>query len=542
MKIMNTLPKLAAIFIFIVALASCEEDFEPLVSNIGVQNFDSDLYTSNKIAAYSKKLSPVQTNALPYYQLGVYNDPLYGKSTVNLLSQVIMDDPDPDFGDSTELKSVYLYIPFFAEGTASGDETTYTLDSIYGSQPINIKIYESNYFLRDLDPNENFEELQRYYADQKQLFEDNLIDASSGGRNFLTTTIEDFIPSSEEIIVTEDDDTTDDVDEEEKLPPGLRVELPVDFFKAKIIDKEGGPELINNNNFKEYFRGIYFEVTSDSDDGTLFGFDVAETKITLNYTRVVTTTSGDTTTSETRDETFVLSLGGVSVNVFDNELDTTVETALQNPDVENGEESLYVRGGDGIITVVDLFKDVDEKAVLDGVLVDGENGIPDELDSLRVQNWLINEANLIFYVDQSKVTGGSSEPDRLVIFDINNGRLLLDYTFDTSSSAEPIDAKTEHLGRLDRGSDENGDFYKIRVTNHISNLIRKDSTNVSLGLMVSQNVLITDFQDLKDTQSPGIEKIPAASIISPEGTVLFGNNTTDQDKKLKLQIYYTKPD
>ena len=44
------------------------------------------------------------------------------------------------------------------------------------------------------------------------------------------------------------------------LAPGLRVDLPVPSFREKIIDEEGTTELMNNNNFKEYFRGLYFEV------------------------------------------------------------------------------------------------------------------------------------------------------------------------------------------------------------------------------------------------------------------------------------------
>ncbi len=245
--------------------------------------------------------------------------------------------------------------------------------------------------------------------------------------------------------------------------------------------------------------------------------------------------------AERNDASFELSLKGINVNTFDNELNPDIASQLLTPDVENGEENLYLRGGDGIISVIDLFGDVDNKKILNGVLVDGQNGVPDELDSLRVENWLINEANLIFYVDQSKIPGGATEPERLVIFNITEGTLLADYDFDPTVGEAPVNAVVDHLGRLERGSDENGDFYKIRITTHLSNVIRRDSLNVPLGIMVTQNVLVTDFQDLENTQSPGIDKVPAATILSPQGTVLFGNNTANSEKRLKLQIYYTKP-
>jgi hypothetical protein len=533
MKIKNALPKLVAIFLFIVGLASCEEDFEPLVSDIGVQNFDTDLYISDKLISYSKKLEPVQTNGLPSYQLGVYNDPVFGKSTVSLLSQVIMETPNPDFGDSTELMNVYLYIPFYASGVDTDGVIEYTLDSVYGDAPINISLFESNYFLRDFDPQTNFEEAQKYYSNEAYIFDDWL------GAEI--SSIEDFMPSADEILVTEDDPATEE-NEEVKLPPGIRVELPLEFFNDKIINLEGEPELLNNNNFKEYFRGINFKVSSNNDEGNLFIFDIEKADITLNYSHVTTSGTGDDITYETEEDSFLLRLGGISINTFQNQLNPVIASALENPDMENGEESLYLRGGDGIITVIELFKDVDELKIVNGELVAGENGVPDELDEIRINNWLINEANLIFYVDQDKIEGGDAEPERLVIYNLNSSRLLPDFNFDISSSIDPINGKTEHLGRLDRGSDENGDFYKIRITNFLSDVIRKDTVNAALGLMVSQNVLVTNFLPLKDEQAPGIKKVPAASVVSPQGTIVFGNNTSNEEKRLKLQIYYTKPD
>ncbi|MAP53611.1 MAG: hypothetical protein CL605_01785 [Altibacter sp.] len=530
MNIKNLLPKFTAILLSIIALSSCEEDLSPINSEIiGEQNFNSDLYVTDNLVAFSRKLFPVQTNNLPSYQLGIYNNEIYGRSTVNLLSQVTMELPNPEFGDSTELEKVYLYIPFFSTSTVSDEVTTYELDSVYGDAPINITLYESNYFLRDFDPNSNFEEPQKYYSNQGPLFE-NFLGPVIG-------TVEEFTPSADEIIAVEDDPATEE-DEEERLPPGLRVELPIEFFKEKILDKEGEPELLNNNNFKNYFRGIYFKVTSSSNEGNLFLFNAAAARITLEYTFK---TMGADPDAERNDASFELSLKGINVNTFDNELNPDIASQLLTPDVENGEENLYLRGGDGIISVIDLFGDVDNKKILNGVLVDGQNGVPDELDSLRVENWLINEANLIFYVDQSKIPGGATEPERLVIFNITEGTLLADYDFDPTVGEAPVNAVVDHLGRLERGSDENGDFYKIRITTHLSNVIRRDSLNVPLGIMVTQNVLVTDFQDLENTQSPGIDKVPAATILSPQGTVLFGNNTANSEKRLKLQIYYTKP-
>ncbi|MDT0556465.1 DUF4270 domain-containing protein [Patiriisocius hiemis] len=513
---MNTkyiIPRVIAILVIIIGLASCEEEFSSIGAEvIGGDGSNIQMDDSRSVLAYSRKLLPVESNNLPLYQLGVYNDPTYGKSTVNLLSQVRLSSTNPEFGDEPILDSVVLYVPFFSEATQTEDGITYTLDSLFGNSPIDISLFESNFLLRELDPSTNFEERQKYFSNQGQTFE-----------NFLgeeITTINDFVPSNEGFVFNEGED------DEENVAPGIRVLLPVDFFTERIIEKEGDPVLLNNNNFVDFFRGIYFQVTSDVDDENLFLFDIGDANITLFY-------SFDDEDEENGRGTddLELSFNGVNVNVFENEFPAEVQDALDNPDIFNGEENLFLKGGDGIVSVIELFGE------------DADNdGVPEELEELRNREWLVNEANLIFYVDENSIESGQREPERVIIFDATNQRVLTDYANDITASQTPIvDALTIHLGRLERGTDNAGDFYKIRITDHISNLINNDSTNVPLGLMVSQNVLLGGFQDLQNSQAPGVNGVPSSSVISPEGTILFGNNTANEEKRLKLQIFYTEP-
>ncbi|MFT5678255.1 MAG: hypothetical protein ACI836_001474, partial [Saprospiraceae bacterium] len=98
-----------------------------------------------------------------------------------------------------------------------------------------------------------------------------------------------------------------------------------------------------------------------------------------------------------------------------------------------------------------------------------------------------------------------------------------------------------HLGRLERGDDAKGDSYKIRITNYVNDLINRDSTSVKLGLVVAQNVVNPNFLQMRNTQSPGIDFVPEISLQSPEGTVLYGNATPNEEKRLTLEIYYTDP-
>jgi len=537
MKVFKLIPNFLGVLIAILVFASCEEEFNNLETDIIEQNFVTDVDSSRTVVAYSKPIVGVQTNGLTTYQIGTYRDPFYGKSTANIVTQlgIAPIDTDPDFGNCTVLDSVIMYLPYFSTEDANTDE--FELDSIFGNQPINIKIFESNFFLQQNDPNSNFEEPQSYFSNQTGDIENNLLEE--------IFEINNFRPQSNSIVLN---DTV-------TLPPGLRIALPGEFFRDKILTRQGTPELLNNNNFREYFRGLYFKVTGQTGNGnlTFFNFQNEDNppNITLHYTFTEEVDNyGDCSNPETErfQGTFQMLFNGINVNLFENE--STIGTSINdlfNVNTRQGEETLFMKGGNGFVTVVELFGDRDLKKTLEVndnlILVDGSNGVPDELDELRVNNWLINEANLIFYVDQDKVQGGSTEPERIIIFDTKNNTVLVDYNFDITSGNSPIDAIGEHLGRLERGSDDNGDFYKIRITNHLTNLITRDSTNIPLGVMVSQNVTQIGFQELtSNAAGEFLDAVPGTSVIAPEGTVLHGNLSPDLNKRLKLRIFYTNPE
>jgi hypothetical protein len=118
---------------------------------------------------------------------------------------------------------------------------------------------------------------------------------------------------------------------------------------------------------------------------------------------------------------------------------------------------------------------------------------------------------------------------------------MLDYYYDASS------VKAVHGGFIEKVTGSKGDRYKIRITDYIRNLINKDSTNVRLGLSIWKTTTTTTFG--KRFSSPNSnansEFFPTNHIMSPLGTVLYGTNylpsDADYDKRLKLEIWYTKP-
>ena len=247
------------------------------------------------------------------------------------------------------------------------------------------------------------------------------------------------------------------------------------------------------------------------------------------------------------------------MNLLENDYSSGYTSGLvSNANATTGAYNLFPKGGEGSMTIIKLFGDQDIKGwdKTTGAFVAGPNQISDELEDLRhpadKKKLLINEANLTFYIDKDKMTG-ATEPNRIYLYDLNNNRPLIDYYLDYSVASNSKNNKYFHGGIIEKTAatsayDKRGIKYKIRLTNHVMNLVSNDSTNVRLGLVVTESIGITSNAKLKNSISVAnpFNKYPSAAVYNPLGTVLFGNNipVTDPnyEKRLKLEIYYTKPD
>jgi len=466
----------------------------------------------------------VQTNNLLYNTLGFYSHPVYGEMTANVVSQVSLSEYGKDFGENPVITKVILSVPYFSTKTEtdSEGEGTYELDSVYGGENINLKIYRSDYFLNDF----NEEAESRVYYSNETL---------PGIENELLYEDTMFYPSNEEIdLLGETDD-----DDDERLSPRLWLEsnsaaptlgLRVSDFEW-LIDPLNEEALSSASNFKNFYRGIFFKAEKILPDGVLMGLDLSKASIEVFHGKLLFEEDGVTIIDADFDGdqdiedvgSIELLFNGKKVNFFDNNFAYT--------DVAG---SKYLNGGQGAMVKVDLFTGPDG---------DGD-GVSDKLEYLRESNILINEANLEFYVDQSIPMGGESESDRIFLYDIDNNKVLLDYQFDNTSQTNTNETQLNHLGRLEKDDSGYGVKYKIRVTEHITDLIKNDSTNVQLGLVVSNNVISVLSSGIEDSDIvPGLpEKILSSSVNSHKGTVLYDEDAVDEDKRLVLRIYYTEED
>ncbi|MBT8293557.1 MAG: DUF4270 family protein [Eudoraea sp.] len=594
-----------AVLILMLTTVSCNED----LTTIGDGLVGDDPFETNKavydVFVFNKKINAVETNKLPIYQIGKYNDPLYGDTDASITSQLRLQGGvgNPGFGlfsqsrednsltdpeetaiaENETVKEVILYIPYLqnpsgdrdldgvedafdadpedpnsdsdgdgltdnderilgtnpldedtdGDGIVDSQDTEYTpnsfprkvdLDSIYGNReaPFNFKVERSTYFLRDLDPDAGFLESQEYYSTQ-EFSPDFVSDILYDGE----VTISD-----EEILVPAEDDPDTEADESlnepTRIQPGIQVALDPAFFQENILDKEGQTELLSQANFSEFIRGLHLSVTPITDDIMLI-LDITDATITITYEydtkendEIVKEEADYELTLISRDLTFGTIIGN-AVNTLVNE---SFSSEIANSmDTNENADRIYLKGGSGSYSEIQLFE---------------ENNGEDILNAIKTNNWIVNEANLIFYVDREALdmAGTINEPPSLYLFNTETNSPI----YDLSVASDPDIRNRINInygGSLEKENNK-GVRYKMKITNHINDIIIRDSTNVTLGLAVTADLATVNSKNAVLDMSE--EDLPVAATITPLSTILFGSNVPveEEDLKLKLEIFYTE--
>lgn len=522
----------------ILLLASCDKDYNEIGADLINQNNLEFIDETFDVVAYNQKIGPIQSDNLSVNPLGVYNNPAFGQTIANYATQVELATVNPNINTALnqEIVSVILNIPYFVDASQTTIKTDggndYVLDSIYGNETspkFKLSIYESGYSMIKTNVNDNLQPTQKYYTNQNTLFDNIKIGDRLNDTISKAQSDEFFFDNAQHVILTKTG-TDPVVETETYLAPSMRLYLKTKIFK-KIL-KASPDKLISNVNFKDYFKGLYFKVEKlDGNEGRLAMLDFSKGTITIQFTE-----NTSTTVATRIDRTIVLNLAGKKVSLLEqSNLETDYETAVNNPNTTTGDGKLYLKGGEGSMAVIKkIFGEIDNFGV------DGEtgekNGVSDKLDKIRKSNRLINEANLVFHIDAANEKFiNSPEPQRIYLYDLTNNSVIADYSISNLNIYD---------GKLFKESSESerGSYYKIRITNHIRNLIQKNSTakDVELGVVVTEDINNFTSNKFKD-QTGTIKEAPAASVMNPLGTILYGTGANvAADKKLKLVISYTK--
>jgi len=589
--------------VFSMVFISCDQDFNTIGSDlVGDEHFDFSTHEA-QLKAYSVKTNEVQTNNLPINPLGIYNNPYFGVTKANFVSQVSLFTTQPKFGTNVQIENVILYVPFFStvETTNADGSKVYALNSVYGANKeskMKLSVFENGYYLNEYNPLDNFQTAQRYFSDGSangtSINFENLKRGNDGSGNSIqngtrlndspnaaendqfffnkaeiivyktkfntTTGVLEYVDANNVVLANQNDPSLRVV--KERLAPGIYLSLNKTYFKKRILEA-GSANLFNNIEFKQYFKGLYFKIEQlPGEQGAMAMFNFSNAKLNVNYSSVDEgAVVGSAATSKSLVLNFGAGSGSNSVSLQDYSYSGAYDAGLSATNQVTGQNSkLYLKGGKGSVVYIDVFGDADVLKPVNGQLVAGANQIPDELDQLRLKGWLINEAYLELYIDKTAMAGANQlEAERLYLFDATNQKALVDYSADATTNSNTKYNKLIFGGIIERDdtTDKKGIKYKIRITQHINNIINSTDTNlnknVKLGLTVTENINYSnnyyykspfDVNNTPTISSDDIEYFPLASIMEQQGVVLHGTNPSapaDASKKLKLVIHYTKP-
>lgn len=522
-KVVKTIKKITLFTILFFGILSCEKDIENVGVNL-VENgvFNVETYNSD-VKTYNQNILKRRAKALGQYLLGVYHTNDFGKLEASIATQLVPAGTI-DFGTNPVIDTVILSIPYQAtkKGTQEvtvGGQTIkvpeFKLDSVFGDQNVgfNLNVYELTSYLNTLDPL-NPSEALKYYTDQTYNYNPTPLYTGLFKPSPNDTV---FYVKRPEVIL---DYTTMayDIDTIKKTnsDPVIRLPLNETFFTNNFLNNT--TIFASTATFINFFRGLYIQATENTNPkASIMSLNlIGESNITIYYTNTVVKDETinnvdlngdgniDAAANVRTKQTAVFNIGGITTNTYTRNYTTsTAISVINTPNTINGDQKLYLQGAAGSFALIDLFTN-------------------DDINVLRSNNWLINEANLTFYIDQS--AENLNVPEKLLVYNYDENAQMTDIF---TEGPDGYDAKLQR--------DTNGDpeKYTINITNYISNVLKNiDPTNPSKLAVKVFNT--SDFpKDANDTEIKDYSW-------TPKGVVLHGNQSTNISKRIKLEITYTK--
>lgn len=536
-----------------VGLQSCDKDFSDVGGDlIGDGNINIETYTVEDIVSYNQAYGVADTKNLVEIPLGSYNNGVLGQTSSSFVVQVAPNSSAFSLiGENAKIDSVYIYIPYFSEyDKTENDVALYNLNNVYGDGSFDLKVYQNGYFLNNSNPSEGGD--SKYFSNSSSVFDSNKIgEMLNDSPNSQQNT--NFVFINKNIVIYKrdkdgnpiKDETTGENQEEERLSPGLWLDLNKEHFHELFIDKK--VELQDPNTFNDLFRGLYFVASENSSKGAIGLLNIFQGQLVVKYTDEKTSTDSEgneTTVSEKKTMTFSLSNGvssgnldantNINVNLYQNSNNAQYLDAVSNADTQNGDDKLYIKGGEGSVAIIDLFAKNDYA----------------ELKKLREEDILINDAILTVYVDNDAM-GDNVNPRRLYLYNYDDETSLIDFSSDTNTNSSYLKAIFGGIFQ-EENKDNNveGNLYRFRITEYLRSLIKskdfKENAKLAISMTNDYNGSLLNYTKNQTLEFPinnipnDITSIPSFSVSCPVGTILYGVNTDTKDKKMKLEIFYTK--
>lgn len=521
-----------ALVLFIIGVISCEKEFTDINSGVVSNTKFSTKDTIIDVIVTNAPIENVRTDGLdlltsPFfgfqgqYLLGTYLNDNFENIEASIISQVSIttdltkvsySNPD-NLRVETTIDTVFLRLPYYATLESNTDRPVFSLDSVIGntSLPFTLNIYELDTYLNTLNPADpskrnNFFSDTEYQLKPNTLTAVENLDFTANPNDTLV-----IIKRRNSLGAVHDIDT---IKYSTATNPGLALPMAIiplkkSFAEEVFLNNYGTPNFASQAAFNNYFRGILIEAkeknhASGERGGALISLNLrnsasvaAKPLIEVYYTNTFFDANNQIDTIFKQNHSF--QLGGISNNKY-----------KMNNRVYPVNNEVVLQGAAGSEAEVTILQ-------------------PAQLDVLKTKNWLINDASLTFYVNQTSDT--SNVPFRLFLY--KNGTNNLGKNIQSQVKDVVTEGEFTFGGGLEYDANNRKDRYRFRVTDYISDFLSGETSyNPSLRLKVFNisDVPITTA----DTLFTRYNWNPKAV------SILNGDKTINGTRRAQLKISYTE--
>lgn len=517
---------------------SCEDDISDVGSGL-IDNGSIADVTYVDVVSYNTNNDSIRSDefVLQSASLGVFEEPVFGRTKAKFITQARLNQFNPNFGANAEMDSVILSIPVFYQNKEADIEIdttylylgenetptdtatirisrTYKLDSIYGqtNATMNLQVREVAQYLYSMD--------STYYSNPA-------IASCQGCPNI--NEIEVF-PNVLGVAEIKNKITTHQVKKKnasgDAPPVAIQVKLDKDYFKQKFIDNQNSSDLNDNSAFiRNFFRGI--ELSVQENQGFIFNFNPTSPHFNLTmYYHYDNPEEGDDTHL---DDTFALNFssfwgGGYNVQLSQFEhanRSSQFVNAYTNPNTTTGDSRIYLAGMDGTKAVIKL----------------NQEQLSEIRNNVLNNDWAIVGAELNLHIDDSY---NLKTPPFLFAWnqykDGNNWKNI-NFT-DVSEFFNSYPLAVQFNPQYDYS--DNPKTYTIRITDYVKSIVERNEVYEDGSVILSMGNFLLSPNNAYSTVVSDTNPFYNNRAFNPYRVVLHGNNSEQEDKKLRLKIYYTK--
>jgi hypothetical protein len=376
-----------------------------------------NLVEKNTISSFTYTEGPVRTDEPSKSLLGSFNDPVFGKTTINFAAHFRLQDY-PDFGTNPVVDSVKLFLYY---RLMYGDTVTTQKFSVFElAEPI---------FADTINEQTGGSYNHPYYQDI------NLKELASS----------QILGEIEYTPVVRQDSASQDTFYQ-------LITIPLDnSLGQKLVDADS-LQMINNDVFLEYFKGLYIESEEQTaSGGSILTLEAASSSSFQGSALVVYYNNSENMAEDEPDTLlfpYVITEQSARVNSIVHDYSGTPFEA--NLNVDSGDDSLiYVQATGGLKSKIYI------------------DGITSWKDSLNIG---INKAELIFQVDTIASEVGKYPPPSQLLFTVLDEEgtefLPVDYSFSSAYYGGILRSDytyhfniTQHMQQIIDGEAENHGFF-----------------------------------------------------------------------------------